>query len=86
MKLTATITYDLPLTAGTPQAGDWLKSVRRTTGETLTVYLILKVRLVRRRTRKGHGTRYKLTVQRGYTAQDALGRMTWCLHWHSRKK
>lgn len=82
IKSTGRITYDIPRVMGSrsPIRGEFLRSISRRDNSTLTVYLIVWVREVRRR-KPWDYRRYVLTVQRGYTAADAAGLFCWRLHW-----
>lgn len=85
--MTSTITYDIPYSMGgrAPATGDFIRSIGRRTNETLSVYLIVGVREVRRR-RPSESRRFSLKVQKGWTVGDiADGVMCWRLHWYSRK-
>ena len=83
---TRTITYDIPRNLGdrSPAAGEFIRSIARRDGATLSVYLILGVREIRRR-KPSASRRFKLHVQRGYSMADiADGERCWWLHWNSR--
>lgn len=85
-RVTRRITYDLPrLIEQTPKAGDFLKSISRVDGRTLSVYLITRAREVRRR-KSGLDRRFALTVQIGYSALDLSDSRCWTLYWFSRKR
>lgn len=85
VKATARITYDIPRSLGqrSPQPGDFLRSISRRDNSTLTVYLIVGVREVRRR-KPCDSRRFVLTVQRGYSVGDIREAFCWRLHWNTR--
>ena len=81
------IVYDIPraMAQRSPTSGDYIRSVSRRDGQTLTVYLIVGTREVKRR-KPSENRRFVLTVQRGYTIADALkAEFSWRLHWNTRK-
>jgi hypothetical protein len=81
---TRTITYDLPRTIlETPKSGDYLRSISRVDQRTLSVYLILRVREVRRR-QPHKDRRFKLVVQAGYSASEET--RGWWMYWSARRK
>lgn len=87
MKATARITYDIPQSLGSraPAKGDYLRTISRRDSATLSVYLILSVREVRRLV-PSSSRRFQLTVQRGYSAGDIGSEFCWRLHWYSRSR
>ena len=83
VRLNPKITYDLQPHEGRPKRGEYLHSItERGDGSR---YLILGVREVRRRTRKGPLVRFELTCQRLDPEWQMHGKV-WPLYWYSRKR
>jgi hypothetical protein len=77
------ITYDLPRAFGQiPKPGELIASISRVDSRTLSVYLILSAREVRRR-RPSDYLRFKLKV-RMVERGDPKAKTQWWMHWNSR--
>lgn len=91
----STITYDLPVGAGTPVPGDIVQPMSRKTGKisSVTRYVILGSREVNSaRSSLDSGKRWRLQVERidpVPSPEEAAGRFTgriWPIWWHPRPK